>query len=69
MVVYKKGLAIILSVALAAGIVALLISAVFASYIFMILSLPNFGLAAFFGYKYFTLERASSSKQRRSKKI
>lgn len=49
---YKKRLGILLIISLLAGFIATILSVILDSYTFLLISLPNFSLAAFFGYSY-----------------
>jgi hypothetical protein len=52
MTTYKKRLKILLIISLLAGFIATILSVTFNSYTFLLISLSNFSLAAFFGYRY-----------------
>ena len=52
MTTYKKRLKILLIISLLAGFIATILSVTFNSYAFLLISLSNFSLAAFFGYRY-----------------
>jgi len=52
MTTYKKRLGILLIISLLAGFIATILSVILDSYTFLLISLPNFSLAAFFGYRY-----------------
>jgi hypothetical protein len=52
MTTYKKRLKILLIISLLAGFIATILSVIFNSYTFLLISLSNFSLAAFFGYSY-----------------
>jgi hypothetical protein len=66
---------LLLIIALTVGGFGIVLSAFLASFIFLLFSLPNFSLAAFFGYKYYTYnknignikERRKDSSNRRFK--
>jgi hypothetical protein len=60
-----------LLIALAAGIFGISLSILFASFAFLLFSLPNLSLAAFFSYKYLTYNKTlgKSTDRRRGKKI
>jgi hypothetical protein len=49
---YKKRLGILLIISLLAGFIATILSVILDSFTFLLISLPNFSLAAFFGYRY-----------------
>ena len=53
MTTYKKRLKILLIISLLAGFIATILSVTFNSYTFLLISLSNFSLAAFFGYRYY----------------
>jgi hypothetical protein len=57
LVVKKEYLKVLFIIALSVGIAGIMLSALFASYAFIIFSLPNLSLAAFFGYKYYTHDK------------
>lgn len=52
MTTYKKRLGILLIISLLAGFIATILSVILDSYTFLLISLPNFSLATFFGYRY-----------------
>jgi hypothetical protein len=52
MTTYKKRLKMLLIISLLAGFIATILSVTFNSYTFLLISLSNFSLAAFFGYSY-----------------
>jgi hypothetical protein len=52
MTTYKKRLKILLIISLLAGFIATILSVILDSYTFLLISLSNFSLAAFFGYSY-----------------
>lgn len=68
MAVKKKHLKVLLIVALSVGIAGIILSALFASYAFIIFSLPNLSLAAFFGYKYYTHDKKQQEYEQRKKR-
>jgi hypothetical protein len=68
MAVKKKHLKVLLIVALSVGIAGIILSALFASYAFIIFSLPNLSLAAFFGYKYYTYDKKIQEYEQRKKR-
>ena len=68
MAVKKKQLKVLLIVALSIGIAGIILSALFASYAFIIFSFPNLSLAAFFGYKYYTYEKKAQEYEQRKKR-
>lgn len=53
MTTYQKRLVILLIISLLAGFIATIISVILDSYSFLLISLPNYSLAAFFGYRYY----------------
>jgi membrane protein implicated in regulation of membrane protease activity len=53
----KTVLFIFFVIAFAVGVFGLLVSMFFSSFQFLLYSLPNLSLAAFFGYKYFRVEK------------
>jgi hypothetical protein len=53
MTTYQKRLIILLIISLLAGFIATIISVILDSYSFLLISLPNYSLAAFFGYRYY----------------
>jgi hypothetical protein len=53
MTTYQKRLLILLIISLLAGFIATIISVILDSYSFLLISLPNYSLAAFFGYRYY----------------
>ena len=53
MTTYQKGLIILLIISLLAGFIATILSVILDSYSFLLISLPNYSLAAFFGYRYY----------------
>jgi hypothetical protein len=68
MAVKKKHLKVLLIVALSVGIAGIILSALFASYAFIIFSFPNLSLAAFFGYKYYTYDKKIQEYEQRKKR-
>jgi hypothetical protein len=68
MAVKKKHLKVLLIVALSVGIAGIILSALFASYAFIIFSLPNLSLAAFFGYRYYTYDKKIQEYEQRKKR-
>jgi hypothetical protein len=52
MTTYKKRLKILIIISLLAGFIATILSVILDSYPFLLISLSNFSLAAFFGYSY-----------------
>jgi hypothetical protein len=46
-----------LIIALTVGVFGIVLSALLASFTFLLFSLPNFSLATFFGYKYYTYDK------------
>lgn len=67
MAVKKKHLKVLLIVALSVGIAGIILSALFASYAFIIFSLPNLSLGAFFGYKYYIHDKTQDYEQRKKR--
>jgi hypothetical protein len=53
MTTYQKRLIILLIISLLAGFIATILSVILDSYSFLLISLPNYSLAAFFGYRYY----------------
>ena len=53
MTTYQKRLIILLIISLLAGFIATILSIILDSYFFLLISLPNYSLAAFFGYRYY----------------
>jgi hypothetical protein len=53
MTTYQKRLLILLIISLLAGFIATIFSVILDSYSFLLISLPNYSLAAFFGYRYY----------------
>jgi hypothetical protein len=53
MMTYQKRLIILLIISLLAGFIATILSVILDSYSFLLISLPNYSLAAFFGYRYY----------------
>ena len=68
MAVKKKHLKVLLIVALGVGIAGIILSALLASYAFIIISLPNLSLAGFFGYKYYTYDKKIQEYEQRKKR-
>jgi hypothetical protein len=68
MAVKKKHLKVLLIIALSVGIAGIILSALFASYAFIIFSFPNLSLAAFFGYKYYTYDKKTQEYEQRKKR-
>ena len=65
----KKGyLKVLFIVALSVGIAGIMLSGLFASYAFIIFSLPNLSLAAFFGYKYYMHDKNKQEYEQRKKR-
>jgi hypothetical protein len=65
----KKGqLKILFIVALSIGILGIILSALLASFAFMIFSLPNLSLAMFFGYKYYTHDKKMQHYEERKRR-
>jgi hypothetical protein len=56
MTTYQKRLVILLIISLLAGFIATIFSIILDSYSFLLISLPNYSLAAFFGYRYYRYE-------------
>ena len=57
----KEHLKIFFIIALTVGIFGIVLSAFLASFAFLMFSLPNLSLAAFFGYKYYKIDKATLS--------
>jgi hypothetical protein len=53
MTTYQKRLVILLIISLLAGFIATIFSVILDSYSFLLISLSNYSLAAFFGYRYY----------------
>lgn len=53
MTTYQKRLVILLIISLLAGFIATIFSVILDSYSFLLISLTNYSLAAFFGYRYY----------------
>lgn len=68
MAVKKEYLKVLFIIALSVGIAGIILSALFASYAFIIFSLPNLSLAAFFGYKYYTYDKKAREYEQRKKR-
>ena len=68
MAVKKGHLKILFIVALSIGIAGIILSALFASYAFIIFSLPNLSLAAFFGYKYYMYDKSIQEYEQRKRR-
>jgi len=65
----KKGqLKILFIVALSIGIFGIILSALLASFAFMIFSLPNLSLSMFFGYKYYTYDKKMQQYEERKRR-
>lgn len=65
MAVKKRYLKVLFIVALSVGGAGIILSALFASYAFIIFSLPNLSLGAFFGYKYYTHDKNIDYEQKK----
>jgi hypothetical protein len=50
------------------GVFGLIVSAFSSSFAFLLFSLPNFGLAAFFGYKYFVYNKTIQKYEQRKRR-
>ena len=57
----KEHLKIFVIIALTVGIFGIVLSAFLASFAFLTFSLPNLSLAAFFGYKYYKIDKTMLS--------
>lgn len=68
LVVHKNQLTIFIGLAAAVGTFGLIESAFLSSFVFFILAIANYAMAAFFAFKYFTYDRnvRSSYSSRRS---
>jgi hypothetical protein len=66
--VKKEYVKVLFTIALSVGIAGIILSALFASYAFIIFSLPNLSLAAFFGYKYYTHDKKAQEYEQRKKR-
>jgi hypothetical protein len=53
MMTYQKRLIILLIISLLAGFIATILSVILDSYSFLLISLTNYSIAAFFGYRYY----------------
>ena len=53
MTTYQKRLIILLIISLLAGFIATILSVILDSYSFLLISLTNYSMAAFFGYRYY----------------
>jgi hypothetical protein len=53
MMTYQKRLIILLIISLLAGFIATILSVILDSYSFLLISLTNYSMAAFFGYRYY----------------
>jgi hypothetical protein len=51
-----------------AGIFGLFMASLHYSFFFLLLSIPNFVIASFFGYKYYSLNKASAYKSTHARK-
>jgi hypothetical protein len=68
MAVKKAYLKVLFIIALSVGLAGIILSALFASYAFIIFSLPNLSLGAFFGYKYYTHDKNIEYEQRKKRR-
>ena len=66
----KKQIRLLLVISLTVGILGIVLSALLASYAFLIFSLPNLSLAIFFSYKYITYDKSirNYNEHKRSRK-
>jgi hypothetical protein len=64
MTTYKKRLKILLIISLLAGFIATILSVILDSYTFLLISLSNFSLAAFFGYSYWKYDNDARLKRK-----
>jgi hypothetical protein len=68
MAVKKEYLKVLFIIALSVGVAGIMLSALFASYPFIIFSLPNLSLGAFFGYKYYSHNKNIDYEQRKKRR-
>jgi hypothetical protein len=66
--VRKRHLRILLIIALSIGALGIILSALLASFAFLIFSMPNLSLAAFFGYKYYTYDKKIQEYEQRKRR-
>ena len=64
---YRNQLIIFVGMAAAVGTFGIVESAFLASFVFFILGIANYGMAAFFAYKYFTYDRRIRKSERSHK--
>ncbi|HZA07874.1 MAG TPA: hypothetical protein VE619_09230 [Nitrososphaeraceae archaeon] len=50
------------------GAIGIILSALLASFAFLIFSMPNFSLATFFGYKYYTYDKKIQQYEERKRR-
>jgi hypothetical protein len=60
--VQKSTMLFLVIIAGSAGIFGLFMSSLHSSFFFLLLSVPNFVIASFFGYKYYSFNKASTYK-------
>ena len=66
--VQKRHLRILFIIALSIGALGIILSALLASFAFLIFSMPNLSLAAFFGYKYYTYDKKIQQSEQRKRR-
>lgn len=64
----KRHLRILFTIALSVGAIGIVLSALLASFAFLIFSMPNFSLATFFGYKYYTYDKKIQQYEERKRR-
>lgn len=64
----KRHLRILFTIAVSVGAIGIVLSALLASFAFLIFSMPNFSLAAFFGYKYYTYDKKIQQYEERKRR-
>jgi hypothetical protein len=64
----KRHLKILFIIALSIGALGVILSALLASFAFLIFSMPNLSLAAFFGYKYYTYDKKIQQYEQRKRR-
>jgi len=64
----KRHLRILFIIALSIGALGIILSALLASFAFLIFSMPNLSLAAFFGYKYYTYDKKIQQYEERKRR-
>ena len=66
--VQKRHLRILFIIALSIGALGIILSALLASFAFLIFSMPNLSLAAFFGYKYYSYDKKIQQYEERKRR-